>query len=87
MIARTEPSVLRAAAMGSVGLIGMGSNGRQRGTRALGVAVVVLLLVDPWLAISVGFVLSVLATAGILFLAPGLAGRHDRAGCRAGWPR
>ena len=71
VIARTEPSVLRAAAMGSVGLIAMGSNGRQRGTRALGVAVVVLLLVDPWLAISVGFVLSVLATAGILFLAPG----------------
>ena len=71
VIARTEPSVLRAAAMGSVGLIALGSNGRQRGTRALGVAVVVLLLVDPWLAISVGFVLSVLATAGILFLAPG----------------
>ncbi len=71
VIARTEPSVLRAAAMGSVGLIALGSNGRQRGTRALGVAVLVLLLVDPWLAISVGFVLSVLATAGILFLAPG----------------
>lgn len=71
LLARTEPSVVRAAAMGTVALVGMGSNGMQRGTRALGVAVVVLLLLDPWLATSIGFALSVLATAGILFLAPG----------------
>ncbi|HEU5043957.1 MAG TPA: DNA internalization-related competence protein ComEC/Rec2 [Nocardioidaceae bacterium] len=70
LLARGQPSVLRAAAMGSVALIGMGSNGRQRGGRALGVAVVALLLFDPWLATSLGFVLSTLATAGILFLAP-----------------
>ncbi len=70
LLARTEPSVVRAAAMGSVALIGMGSNGREKGVRALGVAVLVLLLFDPWLALSVGFVLSALATAGILFLAP-----------------
>ncbi len=70
LLARTEPSVVRAAAMGSVALIGMGSNGRERGVRALGVAVLVLLLFDPWLALSLGFVLSALATAGILFLAP-----------------
>ena len=70
LLARTEPSVVRAATMGSVALIGMGSNGRQRGVRALGVAVLVLLLADPNLAMSVGFVLSALATAGILFLAP-----------------
>ena len=72
VIARAEPSVLRAAAMGTVGLIAMGSNGRQRGIRGLGVAVLVLLLFDPGLARAPGFVLSVLATAGILFLAPGL---------------
>jgi competence protein ComEC len=70
LLARTEPSVVRAAAMGSVALIGMGSNGRERGVRALGVAVLVLLFLDPWLALSLGFVLSALATAGILFLAP-----------------
>ena len=70
LLARAEPSVIRAAAMGTVGLIGLGSNGLRRGTRALGVAVVGLLLVDPWLARSVGFALSVLATAGILLLAP-----------------
>jgi competence protein ComEC len=70
LLARTEPSVVRAAAMGAVALLGLGSNGRDRGPRALGVALVLLLLWDPWLATSVGFALSVLATGGILFLAP-----------------
>ncbi|HYF74915.1 MAG TPA: ComEC/Rec2 family competence protein, partial [Nocardioides sp.] len=71
LLARTEPSVLRAAVMGAVALFGMGVEGRERGSRALGVAVLVLLLVQPGLAASVGFALSVLATAGILLLAPG----------------
>ena len=70
LLARPEPSVLRAAAMGSVALLGMGSRGRGQGVRALGVAVLLLLLVDPWLVLSLGFVLSSLATAGILFLGP-----------------
>jgi competence protein ComEC len=71
LLARAEPSVLRAAAMGSVALLGMGANGADRGTRALGAATLALLLVDPGLATAVGFGLSVLATAGILLLAPG----------------
>ncbi len=71
LIARTEPSVLRAAVMGAVGLLAMGLNGRHRALRGLGVAVVVLLLVQPGLAVSAGFALSVLATAGIVLLAPG----------------
>jgi competence protein ComEC len=70
LLARTEPSVLRAAVMGSVALLGMGVGGRDRGLRALGVAVLVLLLVDPWLARSLGFALSACATAGILVFAP-----------------
>ena len=70
LLARAEPSVVRAAAMGSVALLGMGSDGREKGPRALGVAVLVLLLLDPALAKSVGFALSASATAGILFLAP-----------------
>jgi competence protein ComEC len=69
LLARTEPSVLRAAVMGAVGLMGLGSGTRARGLRVLAAAVVALLLVDPGLARSVGFVLSVLATAGILVLA------------------
>ncbi len=70
MTARAEPSVVRAAAMGAVALVGMGSNGRSRGTRSLGVAVLLLLLAWPQLAVTAGFALSVLATAGILLLAP-----------------
>ncbi|GGO78711.1 ComEC/Rec2 family competence protein [Nocardioides deserti] len=70
LLARTEPSVLRAAVMGSVALLALGVHALQRGFRALGVAVVVLLLVQPGLATSPGFALSVLATAGILVLAP-----------------
>lgn len=70
VVARTEPSVVRAAAMGTVALIGMGRNGRSRGTRCLGVAVLFLLLLQPALAVTAGFALSVLATAGILLLAP-----------------
>lgn len=71
LLARTEPSVLRAAVMGTVALLSMGADGRRRGARALGVAVVVLLLVQPALAVQPGFALSVLATGGIVLLAPG----------------
>ena len=78
LLARTEPSVLRAAVMGSVALVGMGTNGRARGSRALGAAVLILLLLDPWLAESPGFALSALATAGILWLAPGWRDRLQR---------
>lgn len=72
LLARTEPSVVRAATMGAVGLLALGSNGRHRALRALGLAVVVLLLVQPALATTAGFALSVLATAGIVLLGPGL---------------
>lgn len=71
LLARTEPSVLRAAVMGSVALVALGTDGARRGPRTLGVAVTGLLLVQPGLAVSAGFALSVLATAGIMLLAPG----------------
>lgn len=70
LLARTEPSVVRAAAMGAVGLLAMGTNGRERALRGLGAAVLALMLLDPALATSLGFALSVLATAGILLLGP-----------------
>ncbi|OIJ25189.1 competence protein ComEC [Nocardioides luteus] len=70
VLARTEPSVVRAAAMGAVGLLAMTHNGRRRALRGLGAAVIGLLLIDPGLATSIGFTLSVLATAGILLFGP-----------------
>ncbi|MBV6727420.1 ComEC/Rec2 family competence protein [Nocardioides daeguensis] len=73
LLARTEPSVLRAAVMGVVGLFAFGPDGRRRGLRALGVAVAALVLVQPDLAVAAGFALSVLATAGIVLLGPPLA--------------
>lgn len=83
LLARPEPSVLRAAVMGSVALVGMGAGGTRRGARTLGLAVALLVLVDPWLAWLPGFALSVLATAGIVFLAP--AWRDALAGWLPRW--
>ncbi|UYM05759.1 ComEC/Rec2 family competence protein [Solicola gregarius] len=70
LLARPEPSVVRAAAMGVVAIAGLGAGGSGRGIRSLSWAIVGLLLLDPWLARTAGFVLSVCATAGILVLAP-----------------
>jgi competence protein ComEC len=68
-LCRTEPSVLRAAAMGLVALAALGSGSRAAGVRNLAVAIVILLLADPLLSRSIGFALSVLACAGIVWWA------------------
>jgi len=66
LLVRPEPSVLRAAAMGSIGVFALLA-GRRRATLAfLCLSVIVLLLADPWLASSYGFLLSVLATLGLV---------------------
>ncbi|OJV76629.1 MAG: hypothetical protein BGO37_11370 [Cellulomonas sp. 73-92] len=64
-----QPSVLRAAVMGSVALVGLLAGRPSRAPAALAATVVVLLLVDPWLAVDLGFALSVAATAAIVLLA------------------
>jgi competence protein ComEC len=65
-LCRSEPSVLRAAAMGLVVLAALGLGGRRSGLRQLALAVVLLVLLDPYLSRSLGFALSVLASAGII---------------------
>jgi competence protein ComEC len=70
VLARPQPSVLRATVMGLVALLALVSGRRRRSGAALCAAVIVLVLFDPWLARSFGFTLSVLATAGILVLVP-----------------
>ncbi|MFC7488276.1 ComEC/Rec2 family competence protein [Knoellia sp. CPCC 206453] len=66
VLARPEPSVVRAAAMGLIGLIGMSRSRRAAGLPVLSGAVVVVLVVDPWMSRSFGFALSALATLGLL---------------------
>lgn len=78
LLTRWEPSVLRATAMAVIALMGLWA-GRPRSTAAaLGGAVLLLLVVDPGLAASAGFQLSVAATAGLAALAGPLASRLRR---------
>jgi competence protein ComEC len=70
VLARPEPSVLRASVMGTIGLLGLATGTRRTAMPALCAAVLFLLLVAPGLAGTPGFALSVLATAGLLVLAP-----------------
>jgi len=69
---RWEPSVLRAIAMAVFALTGMLLGRPQAGLRALLVAVSALLLADPFLLHSIGFLLSAAASGGIAFLAPSI---------------
>ena len=69
VLARPEPSVVRAAVMGVVGLVGLSASRRRAGVPALATSIVVLLCWDPWLARAYGFALSVLASFGLLWWA------------------
>jgi competence protein ComEC len=69
ILARPEPSVVRAAVMGTVGLLGLSTSRRQAGVPALAGAILGLLVWDPWLARSYGFALSSVATLGLLVFA------------------
>lgn len=83
VIVQPSPSVLRAAAMGSVMLMGMLVHRRRQAIPALSASVLVLMVISPALAVDAGFALSVVATAGLVVIAPGwsrrLVGR--------GWPK
>ncbi|MEV6601617.1 ComEC/Rec2 family competence protein [Actinoplanes sp. NPDC051346] len=70
ILARPSPSVVRAAAMGAIGLFGLAAGRPRAAVPALGAGIAVLILADPELAGDVGFALSVLATAGLLLIAP-----------------
>lgn len=70
LLVHPDPSVVRAAGMGAVAVLGMVLGRPSRAVPGLCSVVVMLLVLDPWLARSYGFVLSVLATAAIAVLAP-----------------
>lgn len=73
VLARPSPSVVRAGVMGAVVLLAMASGRGRSAMPALAAAVLVLLPLDPALASDPGFALSVVATAALVLLAPGLA--------------
>ncbi|GAA4628551.1 ComEC/Rec2 family competence protein [Cellulomonas oligotrophica] len=75
LVVQPQPSVVRAAAMGALGLVGVLLGRRAAGPAALACAVVLLLVVDPWLAGEPGAALSVAATAGLVLLGPPLVRR------------
>ncbi|CAB4876407.1 unannotated protein [freshwater metagenome] len=71
-LTRFEPSVLRAGVMAGIAATGYLTGREHPPTRVLVVAVGVLVLIDPLLVWSVGFWLSVGATAGVALLGTAL---------------
>jgi len=67
-LVRPSPSVLRATVMVGVLLISKVRGSRASPLAALGLAISLLVLIDPFEATDPGFALSVAATAGILIL-------------------
>ena len=67
-----DPSVLRAAVMTASVIVMVALGRRTWALNALAIAAIILLIADPWLAVEYGFGLSVLATSGILLLAPAM---------------
>jgi competence protein ComEC len=70
VLTRAEPSVSRAAVMAAVVLVARARGTPTSAVHSLGVAVLILLTIDPALAMSVGLLLSAAATAGVLVVAP-----------------
>lgn len=69
-LVRPSPSVLRAAAMAAVVIFAKMHRERSDSLPALGFAIAIVVIADPWQARDPGFALSVLATTGLLLIAP-----------------
>lgn len=83
IVVRPSPSVLRAAVMGAVGLLGLLTARRRQAIPALAATILVLFAVSPGLAVDIGFALSVSATAALVVIAPRWSGRLTE----RGWPK
>jgi competence protein ComEC len=83
IVVQPTASVLRAAVMGAIALLGMLSSRRRQAIPALSTTVLVLLAVAPQLAVDVGFALSVVATAALVVIAPVWSRRM----VAHGWPK
>lgn len=74
-VTRFEPSVLRATAMAAIAVSARSAGRATTSLRNLALAVTGLLIVDPLLAETVAFRLSVAASAGIIVLGPTIQDR------------
>ena len=70
LLVRPSPSVLRAGVMAAIILLARATGNSRSAVSALAAAISILLLLDPFQSHDPGFVLSVLATSGLIFLAP-----------------
>ena len=75
-LVRPSPSVMRASVMTAALLFARARGAKAGGLPALGLAITVLILIDPFQSVDPGFALSVGATAGILVLVPILTARN-----------
>ncbi len=68
LVTRLEPSVLRATVMAAIVALSTASGQPVPGLRALALTTCAWLVIDPFLAYSLGFLLSLCASAGLLIL-------------------
>ncbi|PCN47225.1 hypothetical protein Csp2054_13160 [Curtobacterium sp. 'Ferrero'] len=71
-LVRPDPSIVRASVMAVVVLVVHLAGRPARGVPLIALAVIGMLVADPWYARSFAFALSVLATTGIVVVAPPL---------------
>jgi competence protein ComEC len=83
VVVQPSASVLRAAVMGAIALVGVLSARRRQAIPALSATVLLLMVIAPQLAVDVGLALSVVATAALVIIAP----IWSRRLVAAGWPK
>ena len=83
VVVQPSASVLRAAVMGAIALVGVLSSRRRQAIPALAATVLLLMVLTPQLAVDVGLALSVVATAALVVIAP----IWSRRLVAAGWPK
>lgn len=70
ILVRPEPSVVRAGVMGAITVIALLIGGRRAGPAVLGAGLIIIVILAPFLALSWGFALSVIATAALILAVP-----------------
>lgn len=78
LLVRPEPSVLRAAVMGGIGVAAVLSGRGRVSLTLLMLSIIILLAADPWLAVSFAFTLSVAATLGLVTVGPAMVEAFER---------